>query len=145
MILYHFTALEHLESIRAQGLTRGLLPLSPDNVRNAVWLTSDKESAGHGLADGEPMPAAFLRHHNLPANLTFYDKRAIRITVVWPSDNVTPWLPWARKRLDPAWLEILNKEGGGLTKAKTWFISFSPIPPSAFRSIEILHESCGFP
>jgi hypothetical protein len=44
--------------------------------------------------------------------------------------------PWARKRLEPAWLDTLTRIGGGSWKAETWYLSFDPIPPSAFTAID---------
>jgi hypothetical protein len=43
MILYHFTAVEYLPDIAADGLSRGEVPLTPDRLLNAVWLTSDQD------------------------------------------------------------------------------------------------------
>ena len=53
MLLYHFTAPEYIEQIKAEGLTRGDVPTSSTEGINAVWLTSDRSPDGHGLSDGQ--------------------------------------------------------------------------------------------
>ena len=56
MILYHFTAVEYLDAIMKEGLSRGDVPTSAAAGRNGVWLTTDPDSGGHGLSDGEQLP-----------------------------------------------------------------------------------------
>jgi hypothetical protein len=48
MMLYHFTALEYLDAIKAEGLTKGEVPVSATDLLNAVWLTSDPSPRGTG-------------------------------------------------------------------------------------------------
>jgi len=58
MLLYHFMAIKSLESIRAKGLMRGEVAVSPSDRREnvAVWLTTDREPDGHGLdRSGQPL------------------------------------------------------------------------------------------
>lgn len=51
MILYHFTALELLDKIKAEGLSKGEVPITARRTTNAVWFTTDSNSDGHGLSD----------------------------------------------------------------------------------------------
>lgn len=73
------------------------------------------------------------------ANAKFPNKRAVRITVVIPSQDraLKSWLPWARKRLAPEWLNTLTEGGGGKAKAETWFIYRGTIQPARFKVVEI--------
>jgi hypothetical protein len=141
VIFYHFTGTEYIESIKAEGLTTGEVPLSAGERLNAVWLTTDRSPEGHGLGDGWRPTEEMRRMYNLPPKTVFPDKRAVRITLVWPRGKVIPWLPWARKRLESDWFDRMVRTGGGMKKAKTWFLSWQPIPPSAFREIENLRPS----
>jgi hypothetical protein len=144
MIFYHFTAHEFIERIRAQGLTNGLMPYAPYGTHDArnsdkvIWLTTDANPSEHGLSGGEPMPER-IGQMELPKG-NFFNKRAIRIEIVWPKDKVRLWMPWARRRMEENFFNAFIKSGGGIKKAKTWYISFEPIPPSAFKRIEILHD-----
>jgi hypothetical protein len=144
MILYHFTALEYLDAIKAEGLTKGEVPLSPTDLLNAVWLTADPSPKGHGLIDGRPLTEQerFVEYQRCgfmpPAGSFFPNKRAVRITVLIPSSdrNLYHWPKWGRKRLTPDWYERMDRVGSG--KSKTWRVYFGTIPPSSFREIEIL-------
>lgn len=144
MILYHFTALEYLDAIKASGLTRGDIPISRTEGLNGVWLTMDGKSDGHGLTDGGPVdPAAFLSLTGRmpPAGLRYPDKRAVRIEVsILSTDRrLKHWPRWARKRLAPEWYDDLDATGGG--KSKTWYVYFGAIPPEQFREVKILRQS----
>lgn len=141
MLLYHFTAEEFLESILANGLNRGELPLSATEVENAVNLTSDPNPEGHGLSEARPLnnaEIAFFRRTGqyLPEGAMFPNKRAVRITVKMPRSAVKQWLPWARKKLSRSWLNTMIDAGGGPRKAKTWWFSRNPIPPEHFVAVE---------
>jgi hypothetical protein len=152
MILYHFTALEYLEPILAEGLTKGDVPMSQTEGRNAVWFTTDPNPEGHGLSDGRPMTeaerSAYSRAFGVmpPPGARFPDKRRVRIQVVIPSTDraLKAWIPWARKRLDPQWMATLTRLGGGQAKAKTWFICERAIQLSEFRSVEVRGEDGAF-
>jgi hypothetical protein len=144
MLLYHFTALDYLDAIKAEGLTKGELPLSQTEVRNAVWLTTDR-NPGHGvegverpLTDQERYNYLMTRGRMPPAGAVWPNKHAVRITVLIARGdrNLHHWPKWGRKRLAADWYEIMDRTGGG--KAKTWWIYFGTIPPSSFRDVEIL-------
>ena len=148
MLLYHFTASEYLDSIMAEGLTRGEVPLSATNFMNAVNLTSSPDSAGHGLSDSReftPEERDWARRMNdgrLPDGpLRFLNKKAVRITVKIPRDdrNLVAWPKWARKHLAADWYATLNKAAGG--KANTWFLYWGVIPPTWFVKVEKRRET----
>jgi hypothetical protein len=144
MIFYHFTAREYLDAIQGEGLTKGDVPLTATTGVNAVWLTTDKNPAGHGLSDGGEltceMRVAYQKCFGVMPREgdRFPNKRAVRITVLVSSTdrNLYHWPKWGRKRLHPQYYEVLNKTGGG--KTKTWWLYFGTIPPSCFHSVELL-------
>ncbi|TXN64892.1 hypothetical protein [Methylobacterium sp. WL6] len=145
MILYHFTALEYLDAILAEGLTKGDVPLTQTQGDNAVWFTSDTAPEGHGLTDGHVLTVeereAYRRSFGeaLSEGARFPDKRRVRIEVAIPSSDrrLKSWLPWARKRLSPDWLTALSAAGGGKAKARTWFIYQGAVPPTLFRTVMV--------
>jgi hypothetical protein len=58
MILYHFTCVEYLESIRRDGLNRGDVPTrfkGPLYETNAVWFTTEPQPEGHGLSEAQTL------------------------------------------------------------------------------------------
>lgn len=146
MIFYHFTALEYLEAIKEEGLTIGDVPMTAEGrvgqELNAVWLTTDATPAGHGLTDGHQLTASEKIRMGIPVNTNaaFPNKRAVRIKVKWPSSKAKQWLHWARGRAEQNVIDNLVSTGGGIKKAKTWHLSFEPIPPSAFLDIQILNQ-----
>jgi hypothetical protein len=144
MLLYHFTALEYLDAIKAEGLIKGEVPVSPTELLNAVWLTTDPSPKGHGLIDGRLLTAQerFAEYQRCgfmpPAGARFPNKRAVRIAILIPSSdrNLYHWPKWGRKRMTPDCYERMDRVGGG--KSKTWWIYFGVILPRSFRTIEIL-------
>ena len=148
MIFYHFTAAMFLDQIKAEGLTKGEVPLSARQVINGVWLTTDKSPDGHGLSSGEAispderrgLQAKGLLLMSAPENLRWANKREFRITVkIRDSDPALKrWISWGRKRLAPDWYDTLTKVGGGSRKARSWYVCFRVIQPSEFQSIDLL-------
>lgn len=148
MLLYHFTAQSCLPGIMAEGLTRGEAPLSDSEWLNAVNLTTDPEPSGHGLDRGghvwtaEECAKLYLASGTrIEPGTVNANKRAVRITVKLPSSdrNLKDWLPWARKRLSPGYLNrLIGAAGGGMRKARTWKLYFGVIPPSAFVVVDVL-------
>ena len=57
-----------------------------------------------------------------------------------PKDKLKHWPAFARKRLDPHLYANLSAAGGGERLAKTWYLSFQPIPPDQFARVEIRGE-----
>jgi hypothetical protein len=109
---------------------------------NAVWLTTDAQADGHGVYNGGELTAKEKMIMGVPVGepAFFPDKTAIRIKIKWPSSKVKRWLPWARRRVESSVIKGLIEAGGGMQKAKTWHLSFSPIPPSAFLEVRDLSK-----
>ena len=112
MRLYHYTSVEHLPLILADGflktVTSNISPAWPDRHPQVVWLTTSDDPADGtmGLAGSS------------------VDKYAIRITVDVDRRSVHKWLTWARARgVDPNWLKALTSVGG----AGTWRVVERPI------------------
>lgn len=147
MILYHYTATSRLDAILSEGLNLGEAPISATEWRVAVNLTTDPRPDGHGLdAAGkiinEKESAWYRANYNwdVPAGTVFENKKSVRIKVKVPSSDrlLKPWLRWARKHAEPAFLAGLMRTSGGTQKALTWWLYFGTIPPSAFVSVEHL-------
>lgn len=153
MILYHYTSVNFLDSIRSEGLTRGEVPLSANRVINGVWLTTDSNPEGHGLSDGEEiskndiaiLKARGLLAGSVPENvpLRYADKRSARITVKISSNDrdLKHWPIWGRKRLSPKWYEALADAGGGSQKVRTWYVCFRTILPDEFIAVDVLRAA----
>ena len=142
LLLYHFTARDNLEAIQAEGLTRGDVPITQTEGLQAVWLTTNKDSDGHGLSDDRPLTeeeiAALKRispKTKIPEGARMKNKRAVRITVKIPRNDrkLEHWPKWGKKHLDHTWFDTLNRTGGG--KYKTWFLYFGVIPPDWFTEV----------
>jgi hypothetical protein len=151
MLLYHFTAIELLDSILENGLNRGDVAITPRGVGiNAVWLTSDLKPAGHGLTQERKLTDAerellFQIHGTRPsAGAKLPNKRAIRITVKLRSNDpsLKKWLKWAAKRIDKSWLNVLNRNPDGDIKRhpRTWYLCFRTIEPHEFVAVEHLRD-----
>ena len=152
MILYHFTSATFLPSIQKEGLTRGEVPLSPRQVMNGVWLTTDPNPEGHGLSNGEELSESTIRElqsrgllaKDIPTDkpLRWADKRSARITIVLPSTDraLKHWPKWSRRRLHPDWYSALTDAGGGKQKANSWYVCFRTISPAEFKSVEVLRD-----
>lgn len=151
MLLYHFTAHSRLASINDSGVSQGDVPVNGASSAgiNAVWLTTDPSPEGNGLGEAREMTDAeryqiFHWKGAMPdAGTRWENKRAVRITVKLPSSDprLKDWLPWARKRLNPAWLAGLAASGGGTRKARAWKLYFGTIPPSAFVAVDVLEPA----
>lgn len=153
MPLYHYTAVQRVEAICREGITKGELPLSPTNAPQGFpWLTSDRSSAGHGLNDDDVLSVETIRTRKRlgllaadapeDGSLRNVSKRTARFTVRIPSTDrdLVHWMTWGAKHLDRAWFERLNKGGGGKAKAKTWYFSRRLIHPDEFVAVESLGE-----
>jgi hypothetical protein len=146
MLFYHFTSRENWERIQLEGLTRGEAPISANRWENAVNLTTDSSPLGHGLSDGGPKPpeliAQFVKVYGRPPpSLNWADKTAVRIRVKLGSAdrNLKKWDSWARKRVEPDFLQVLHRVAGPpYGKHKTWWLYFGVVPPSAFVGVDFL-------
>lgn len=151
MLLYHFTSHPSVPGIMLEGLMRGEAPLADDRWVKAINLTTDRDPSGHGLDHGghiwtqEDSLKIFMSTGQWiePGTINI-NKRAIRLTVRLSSTDqkLKDWLPWARKRLAPEYLErLVAAAGGSMKKAKTWKLYFGIVPPSAIVGIDILEPS----
>jgi hypothetical protein len=146
MILYHFTCVEHLESIMQEGLTRGDVPTrfkGPLSENNAVWLTTEPQPEGHGLGgDAQMLTEEDRKRHFeifgvLPSEGAWHpNKKVVRITVVIPSTDrrLVRWLKWGRKHCEPGLYDALSE--GNLHK--TWWLYFGTVAPDQFRAVHYL-------
>jgi hypothetical protein len=131
----------------AEGLNRGEAPLSDTRVLQAVNLTTDPRPEGHGLDGGghvltQEESATYSRQFGwqIPAGTVFADKTEVRLTVKVRSTDprLKRWLPWSRKNCEPGYPERLAAAAGGIEKAKTWWLFFGTIPPSAIAKVDQL-------
>jgi hypothetical protein len=148
MILYHFTCVEYLESIRRDGLNRGDVPTrfkGPLYETNAVWFTTEPQPEGHGLSEAQTLTEEDRRGHFeifgvLPSEGSGYpNKKAERITVIIPSSDrrLVRWLTWGRKHCEPRLYDALSKGN----HHKTWWLYFGTVAPDQFRAIDHLKNA----
>ncbi len=148
MLFHHYTSHLALRSILRDGLDRGEAPLAPDRWLKAVNLTTSRSPHGHGLdaagfvwtkeASDKVHAATGQR---IPPGTVNLNKRAVRIDVRIPMSDrrLQKWVPWARKRLDPAFFDMMVRGGGGgMASAKTWWLYWGVIPPDAFVDLVVL-------
>jgi hypothetical protein len=149
MLLYHFTAIEFLDSILEKGLNRGEVAAKGygDPV-NAVWLTTDPKPVGRGLTearlltDEERDTIYRVRGTVVPPGARFANKRAIRITVKLSSTDtfLKLWDRWSAKRIERSWLDRLNRGGGSPREHRAWWLCFRTIEPHEFVAVEHLKD-----
>lgn len=155
MILFHFTAVEHLPAILTEGLSKGDIPVEPGEPGyRGVWFTTDREPSLHGLSGGEmlTLPEAERRlierntGRPAPFKVRTLDKRAVRIQVATPLKHkkLFAWLQWSAKRTNLDLREALILAGGGKQKARTWYVYNGVIPPNEFREICIRDKTGKF-
>lgn len=125
MVLYHFTAAQHLASI----LDAQCLTLTESNIGSGrpdwppygehvgpdvVWLTSSRSPKRQGLND---------------------PKTVIRFTVEPAADAVHRWLDWSRQYgINAQWAAVL--ESG--MNAASWWVSEQPIDGCDWLAVEQL-------
>lgn len=145
MKLYHFTAISYLPSILRTGINRGEIPLSATEVLNGSNLTSDPSGRGHGLSSARFFTKEELRflggrvRDGAPLQIVG-NKRKVRITVDVANESVFRWLRWSKTNVTPQFRDLLIKSGGGLAKAKTWYVLFQPVLPSQFSAVELFED-----
>ena len=122
MAYYHFTRPGYVESILAEGINRGEVPLSPTNIYNAAWLTADpnprRQQWIYGTAQG-----------------------AVRMTIELPDGEADPlldtWMGLAeRMGVEDWWMEALNSAGGH--SQERWYVYDGVIDPEWITKVEML-------
>jgi len=108
VLFYHFTCHEHLEAIMRQGLSRGEVPITARECKNAVWLTTDPNPDGHGLSVAGELTDSdreMLARLGTPAprGARCANKRAVRISVKIPRMHLrlVHWPKYAKKHPTP--------------------------------------------
>lgn len=128
MKLYHFCSRHHLEGIKTDGLTLGIIPLSIDPpllAKGFQWITSNPD-----------FDQSWCKYSTLP-----YRRNEWRITVKIPKSHAGKkyrWLPLSNELAKhfPN-IRILNLYGD----PKNWFVFEGTIKPSWFRKIDANPES----
>jgi hypothetical protein len=117
-LLYHYPSLFHLPYILREVVTKGDVPASPGETRQAPNLTSN------------PNPLAQL----WPGGFT--DKTKVRLSVRIPEGDgrLVPWLEICRQARAPRWwIRALDPTG----QAKLWFIYWGVLPPAWFEAVGV--------
>ncbi len=145
MKLFHYTTISRLAQIMEEGLNKGEVPTSSHTWFNAVNLTTDPSPVGHGLSDARFLTeneARFLGYKVYSKQPVHYfgNKRKVRLTADVRRQQLRRWIRWAQKNIDPGYMETLIRTGGGMAKARTWYFSEEPIPPSSFRLVEVYDD-----
>lgn len=171
MRLYHYTSVSLCETILSDSLRQGQLWLPDGSLRRDVgWLTTDPSPEGHGLLRGdEKLSDDSVRYMTLvqgfkPPNRRTLNKMQIRIGIDL-DPNVEPTLmsftEWCSRNADMKYAKRLGLSAvmdlKGLSdheirqrmktcpsKESTWWLSFYPIQPSAFCSVDFNTEAGGF-
>lgn len=124
MILYHFTAREHMPEI----LRTGVLKLVESNISpkrehagpDVVWLTNN------------PMWPIVPEGDSIGYNGLIHLKTAVRITV--DVSHAKRWRKWAQAQgVDQRWLAALAHVGG----SRSWYVVTTPIKQDNWVAIDV--------
>jgi hypothetical protein len=130
---YHYTSSERLASIAEWGLWKGEVPVAPDKLLNAVWLTTDDSPDGHGLGEPRSLTREEKARKGLPAeaDVRWPNKREARLALRISSADrrLERWSRFASRAVSPAWRAALEKAGGGQSKANSWYLYWGAVPP----------------
>jgi hypothetical protein len=124
LVLYHYTSSHSIAKVRAQGLTKGVLPWNLDKDGNPTfrkgfqWLTTNPNFG-----------QAWCLLGNLP-----FSRNAYRITVLVPANAEQHVLSWPElcRRCKPDCAEELNRTGGDVDN---WRLFHGSIPPKWFLEV----------
>lgn len=143
MKLYHYTHISCVPAILNEGLrSRQAVTSIAERFPNAVYLTTDNSPAGHGLSSGafatkidcQALGLTLASRQQVPF---FANKRRVLIKVNSSNLQITRWYRWARINLSPKVFDAAVQTGGGMKKARTWYLSLGNIPLSAIMGIEV--------
>ena len=130
MTLYHFTAGQHIEKIRAEGLTKGAFPRSINPRTGAVvmvggyqWLTRERSFDQPWAALG-----------SLPIT-----RNAWRITVAIPLEARRHCAHWPALCARISGLQVADYFNA-IPGSSDWFVYHGRIPPSWFLAVERNNE-----
>jgi hypothetical protein len=139
MLLFHYTGHVFLPSIQEKGLMPSKVLISLTNQTYAVWLTNDVTAADHGLALDPEICDELSQKRGRQTRMV--NKLAVRISVKIPpiTSRLVYWPKWAKKRLHPAFYEVLAKTGGNMDRS--WWLYRGVIPPAWFTAIDILQPA----
>jgi hypothetical protein len=130
MKLYHFTSLDRLMVIKAEGLLRvtesnvgsaraDLRPYGPHYAPDVVWLTDSIDAQGHGLEIG---------HRD--------DKKQVRIEV--EVDDAEAWSTFSQRYgMNPVWRAAIEKDN----RPESWFVVARDIPRSEWVKVTLISNT----
>jgi hypothetical protein len=124
--LYHFTCHLWWRFIQAEGITRGECPVTATRVLQHPNLTTDPEPHTHGWA--------------LP------DKRSVRLTVEIPRKQwrgeLLRWVELTKQHgMDGRTFRGYVESGGGIERARCWWIFTGEIPPDWITNADVLADA----
>jgi len=111
LTLYHFTALDHAEAIKRQGITKGGIYLGGRVFKGYIWLTDDPRFDAQNWA---------TNHSGLCG-----DRTEVRFTL--DLDTAIPWEHLARGALNMSKADLLAFNLAGGSDGSHWFIARAPI------------------
>ena len=163
MKLYHYTSISLGEAILSSALSEGhLMHSNGDMSHHVVWLTTDPHPGGHGLTLGNEKLTESQQEHmkrvqrgSVSNNLT-QDKTQVRFTVELEPAQLPTLMSFMsycdtyENRLFAKWYgvsclvdartvsekELKRLMRTAATKERTWWLSFGPVPASAFVKVE---------
>ena len=142
MKVYHYTAISYLQSIMRTGVRHGEVATSSSGGAAGVCLTTDPDPSGHGLSSCRFLTPTEVRFfgYDLYSNQSlraFPDKRKVRLTFDLPRGSMVNWLRWSTKNIESRCRERLIQSGGGMSKARSWLVSWDMIPAESITSVEV--------
>lgn len=164
MKLFHYTSVALAESILSSSISQGhLMQSDGEMLKPVVWLTTEPRSWGHGLTSGDETPSPSEIAHServqggpLRNNRTA-DKTRIRIAVELDpktAPDLMSFMEYAKTHESKAFAKTYGISARyklakltpknfqriarhEKTMESTWWLSFSPVPTSAFIEVAI--------
>jgi hypothetical protein len=140
VLLYHFTAEFHLQSILREGVLRTTDP----NLFSEGPMTVQNKETGAITTIGEILgqPVVWLLDtptvefdHGLGDGTRGLEKRTIRVTI--EVADASPWLRWLTARTyDAAHVARIVRSGGGKAAARHWYVVPRPIPRGEWTEVK---------